>query len=409
MLGMSGKMINMDGSDDPGYRYTMPALEVKHEGASKMKKSVLVNLSEVSRAVGRPAGYLSTYLGQSLSAASNVGKAGSKAYLAGHHDRQDMQRHVVTFIQEFVMCKRCNNPETSCEVEGNKKKRQLFLSCKSCGGRSNLDSSDKFVKYMSQHLPQDADHGHAQHVRGATATTMQIASEMADSAEVAGKGEKKKEKHKCPGCGHRSTKLVCSKCGAGMMNSNGDETRSTVETLDDQVSGPLLVRQWMQARTDEDSISDLLGDFESTMKSHDFRMSTSEQLAAVVEVLVAETAAECNIASEKMQPKTFSDKASSAVTKWSSLIDDLYVKAGGPAGLLAIIAGARKAVADIFAVDGGKESVVIGMLLCLRDSIDNIIDDDILEGCKKLASPGVAMQKFIQFLEEDSDDESGAE
>merc|ERR1711970_1214036 len=110
-----------------------------------MKKSVIVNLNEVGRAVGRPAEHLLKFLGQNLNANSVAENNGSKAnaYVAGHQDTQDIQDSILTFIQRYVMCKHCSNPETTCGREGNDKKPMVFLKCKSCGKRSILDSTDR--------------------------------------------------------------------------------------------------------------------------------------------------------------------------------------------------------------------------------------------------------------------------
>jgi hypothetical protein len=65
---------NMDGSEDPHYRYKMPVLQVKVEGATKMIRTVLTNMPQVAAAVGRPMSYLVTYLGQECSAMSQIAK-----------------------------------------------------------------------------------------------------------------------------------------------------------------------------------------------------------------------------------------------------------------------------------------------------------------------------------------------
>ena len=43
----------------------------------------------------------------------------------------------------------CKNPETTCNIEGKKKNMTLYLTCKGCGGRTDLDSAGK---------PQSPDH-----------------------------------------------------------------------------------------------------------------------------------------------------------------------------------------------------------------------------------------------------------
>ena len=53
-FGKAGR-VNMDGSEDPFYRYTMPTLTIKVEGTTKMIKTQLTNVEAVAQAVGRPA------------------------------------------------------------------------------------------------------------------------------------------------------------------------------------------------------------------------------------------------------------------------------------------------------------------------------------------------------------------
>merc|ERR1711924_473880 len=116
-------MGDQEQSCDFSYRYKMPALAVKHEGSSKMKRTVLLNLDELSRAVGRPAEHLLTYIGQSVCAASKVEKENRRVYVAGHHELRVLQQHVFDFIQRFVLCKQCRNPETMCYKKGKKRSR----------------------------------------------------------------------------------------------------------------------------------------------------------------------------------------------------------------------------------------------------------------------------------------------
>jgi len=47
------------------------------------------------------------------------------------------------------------------------------------------------------------------------------------------------------------------------------------------------------------------------------------------------------------------------------------------------------------------------MLLCFRDIIDAISDEDLLAGCRRRHVRSAAMEKFMEFL--GSDDESGDE
>eukprot|EP00283_Hemiselmis_rufescens_P019961 CAMPEP_0173436892 /NCGR_PEP_ID=MMETSP1357-20121228/17508_1 /TAXON_ID=77926 /ORGANISM="Hemiselmis rufescens, Strain PCC563" /LENGTH=320 /DNA_ID=CAMNT_0014402043 /DNA_START=243 /DNA_END=1202 /DNA_ORIENTATION=+ len=180
--------VNMNGSSDPFYRYTMPQMVVKVEGTTKMIKSVLVNITDVASAIGRPVDYIVTYLGQELSANSKIDKD-LKAYVTGAMETQKIQAIVFKFIRETVQCGNCKGPETSVHIEGKKKNAVLYLTCKGCGGRTDLDNSDRFVKYMISHPPSDADFGHAKTAAGA------VGAALAD-ATAADEERKKKKKDK---------------------------------------------------------------------------------------------------------------------------------------------------------------------------------------------------------------------
>jgi translation initiation factor 5 len=165
--------VNMDGSDDPFYRYTMPAVAIKVpcaaavltrevEGTTKMIKTLITNIDDLCAAVGRPVDCfvrtsvshdadLITYFGQELSANSKIDPKTAKCYVTGNCKQEDLQRCCYKFIQDFVMCKACKNPETYVVVEGKKKNKTVFLMCRGCGNRTNLDDTDRFVKHMLLH------------------------------------------------------------------------------------------------------------------------------------------------------------------------------------------------------------------------------------------------------------------
>mmetsp|Transcript_47865 Transcript_47865/g.95900 ORF Transcript_47865/g.95900 Transcript_47865/m.95900 type:complete len:347 (-) Transcript_47865:117-1157(-) len=183
------KRVNMNGSDDPYYRYTMPCIAIKVEGTTKMIKTVLVNIDDVCRAIGRPPDYLLTFLGQELSANSKIEKETEKAYVTGAMEEKQIQALIFKFIQETVQCGNCKGPETTVHIEGSKKNKTLFLTCKGCGSRTDLDSNERFVKYMILHPPTDANYGHAKTAAGAVGSAMAEATALDEAA-------KKKKKNK---------------------------------------------------------------------------------------------------------------------------------------------------------------------------------------------------------------------
>jgi len=424
----SGNLVNMDGSTDAGYRYTMPKVLVKKEGSSKMKKSVIVNLKEVSRAVGRPADYLLTYLGQSLSASAKIEKNSTKhpgeeviqkAYIAGHHGDEIIQKHILEFVRDAVMCVHCGSPETTCDIEGSKKHRSLFLSCKSCGNRTSLDSSDRFVKYMLQHPPDNAIQGHAKLIGGQPTAATSLA-ELADAE--AEEEQKKKKRSKCTNCGHKTSKSRCGKCGATVRqegDANDNDVCANVEqNLDERKAKQAemkdcrtVVQEWMTDHRASGLDAEILRDLDAAICLSDLK-STSflERLNAVVWFIACEMVAEYDDQeTQKLQPIAVAQNMEPLAKQWELLINGLYNKlCDRKASIRSIICTLYEAV-ELMPDTSKRDSIVLGVLLSFRDHVDKMTDKDLASGCNSITSRSNAMDKFIAFLaagDDSTDDNS---
>jgi translation initiation factor 5 len=129
-------------SDDMFYRYKMPVVETKVEGKGNGIKTKLVNIDQVAQALGRPERMLLKYLGASLgtSVTGNV--------LRGAHQVEDIMAHISKFVDAYVLCQVCTNPETTLKV----KKDRLKATCKACGAKSYIDGA-KHVDTVMKSLP----------------------------------------------------------------------------------------------------------------------------------------------------------------------------------------------------------------------------------------------------------------
>ena len=67
--------LNIDGSDDPGYRYRMPPAVVRLEQRGKSGHTLLDNCVDVSRALKRPPQYLTKFCGLAVGAMSAFDEA----------------------------------------------------------------------------------------------------------------------------------------------------------------------------------------------------------------------------------------------------------------------------------------------------------------------------------------------
>ncbi|CAE7874788.1 EIF5, partial [Symbiodinium sp. KB8] len=122
--------LNIDGSDDPSYRYKMPRLASKTEGRGNGIKTNVLNVTDLAVALSRPANVIIKFFGIELGAQSKFDVEKTKGTVNGAHQTGDLQTLTHTFIQKFVLCPECNLPETQLTV---KKSGQVWHKCSACG------------------------------------------------------------------------------------------------------------------------------------------------------------------------------------------------------------------------------------------------------------------------------------
>lgn len=450
-------MVNMDGSSVGHFRYQMPAVLVKHEGSGKMKKSVLTNVKEVCECVGRPTEFLLHYLGQKLNATAKIDKDVCRSYVSGHHDAKLVQEYVLKFISETVMCHACRNPETTCHTEGKNKKKTMFLCCKACGGRSDLDPSDRFVKFMMTQQTNNtasAAFGHAATSGNATCDNLVIGSTSTEKKEcpqcshktskpVCSKcgfnlktstkssgyvaevitsttetdRKREQKKRECQDCGHRTSKPFCSKCGACISVKENDrsEERKTKAEVDEQLVD--TIKDWMagfevpglQVSPNERALESLT----SYLKTNGFAEETTwDQLGAMVQAVAENVGKPLLLEEGKIQPAKVARSAQKTMEVWSELIERLCAAAPDHDAVAdMVVRKVQMGIASVSAYDTADDkcqSVIVGVLLALREV--HGIAAGLYEACQRLDDKSIVMNKFIEFLSqelEDSDSDEG--
>lgn len=139
-------MINMNGSTDPFYRYQMDDVKIKVEGSGKMIKTFILNLDKISKQINRPVKYILAYIAFEIGVSYKCDD--NNFYISSRQSKEQIQEHIIKFINSFILCKYCNTPETKPYVEGTKKNLLLKLICASCGNHSLIDINHKVIKTM---------------------------------------------------------------------------------------------------------------------------------------------------------------------------------------------------------------------------------------------------------------------
>jgi len=135
---------------DAFYRYKMPSIIAKVEGKGNGVKTVIVNMVDIAKAIGRPATYTCKFFGCELGAQTQFDIKNDRYIVNGSHEASKLQDLLDVFIKKFVLCQECDNPETNMVV----KRDCIGLVCIACGYQSIVDLRHKLCTYIVRNPPQ---------------------------------------------------------------------------------------------------------------------------------------------------------------------------------------------------------------------------------------------------------------
>lgn len=125
------KMINIRGDIDiidPHYRYQMEAVNI----SSQDQKIIFLNIDSISKSLSRPPQqiiqFLKKYFGSSFDYKNNI------ASTTKNLTKEELQNAIFKFIENYVLCGTCRNPETI----NNQSKDGKFLSCLACSNNTKI-------------------------------------------------------------------------------------------------------------------------------------------------------------------------------------------------------------------------------------------------------------------------------
>lgn len=134
----------------------MPILLTKIEGKGNGIKTVIPNMTDVSRALSRPPTYPTKFFGCELGAQTVLDEKNDRYIVNGAHEANRLRELLDGFIDKFVLCKSCKNPETDLVlVKGD----NIVRDCKACGERTDVDMRHKLTTYIVKNPPAKAKKG----------------------------------------------------------------------------------------------------------------------------------------------------------------------------------------------------------------------------------------------------------
>ncbi|KAF4563062.1 hypothetical protein EYR40_007218 [Pleurotus pulmonarius] len=139
--------------DDKFYRYRMPLLTTKIEGKGNGIKTVIPNMSDVARALSRPPTYTTKFFGCELGAQTSFDEKNDRYIVNGAHDANRLRELLDVFIDKFVLCKACKNPETELIILKVGRSEDIIRDCKACGERTGIDMRHKLTTFIVKNPP----------------------------------------------------------------------------------------------------------------------------------------------------------------------------------------------------------------------------------------------------------------
>jgi len=136
---------------DVFYRYKMPKLVAKVEGKGNGIKTVIVNMSDVAKALDCPPTYPCKFFGCELGAQTQFNFKDDRYIVNGSHEAGKLQQLLDVFIKKFILCTECENPETT--LLPNEKKQIIRQTCKACGHQAMMDMRHKLTTYILKNPP----------------------------------------------------------------------------------------------------------------------------------------------------------------------------------------------------------------------------------------------------------------
>jgi len=134
---MSKKKINLRGlkdTNDPFYRYKMVPISV----VKQKTKSVITNIAEVSKDISRDPQMMIEYFKKKFGMNIVYDKKTDKAEVK-NISQDELQNAIFEFIDYFVLCPTCTNPETVLSIDNG----SIHIKCKACTHYDKINVTGK--------------------------------------------------------------------------------------------------------------------------------------------------------------------------------------------------------------------------------------------------------------------------
>jgi translation initiation factor 5 len=110
-------------------------------------------MSDVARALSRPPTYTTKFFGCELGAQTSFDEKNDRYIVNGAHNADRLRELLDGFIDKFVLCKSCKNPETELVILKVNRTEDIIRDCKACGERTGVDMRHKLTTFILKNPP----------------------------------------------------------------------------------------------------------------------------------------------------------------------------------------------------------------------------------------------------------------
>ena len=140
--------LNINGSNDPYYRYKMDDIIIIHGGQGNGIFTIFNNVDQISNSLNTPSEILIKYLSYHLNSNYND----KKKSFTGHHTIDFINSGLFNYINSFVICTNCSIPELFYSLDN----KIINSKCSACGSNQNFNFNTKIdnkcIENISKYL-----------------------------------------------------------------------------------------------------------------------------------------------------------------------------------------------------------------------------------------------------------------
>lgn len=225
-----------------------------------------------------------------------------------------------------------------------------------------------------------------------------------DSKGQVGEHEQLVKDLKMQGLNEDQARMVVAEMARGNVAADEGDSDSEVE---EETLRTSIVR-WMSEQ-EQNIPADILHDFNMKVRFQGHVDTTPpDHLRALLQILVEEACKDVDLSVGKLQPTVVAKPAEKQFKRWCPLLTSLEKKIADCLVTADIIKDAILQGTSTHGASEGVNSAFVGCIMGLREA-DVIEDDELLTACKRVEGPSKVLQKYIEFLQEEVEDDSGSE